>query len=108
MIQHNTNLPSPPTTHSFTEAHHRPQGAAEGAAAAYTATEQPLDVDGEGFTQHAIDSGDGGLELFRCYLNTGGERGRDRRKESQKRGERMELIMIFLHVLHGTICNISK
>lgn len=52
----------------FAETDDRPQRTAERAAATQAATEQPLHVHGQSFTQHAVYAQYGGLELLGCHL----------------------------------------
>lgn len=60
---------------SFTKTDDWPQRAAEGAAAADTATEQPLHVDRQSLLEHAVDAVHRGLVLLRGHagLQAGGE-----------------------------------
>ena len=55
-------------TYSFTETDDWPERTSQGAAAADTATEQPLDVDRQRLAQNTVDSRQRFLELFRSNL----------------------------------------
>lgn len=46
------------------QTYHRPQGTAEGAAAANAPAKQPLDVDGQRLLEDGVDALDGGLKLL--------------------------------------------
>ena len=49
-------------SHPLTETDHRPHGAAQGAAAAETAEQQPAHIDWQSFPQGHVDPRYGGLE----------------------------------------------
>lgn len=51
-------------TYAFAEAYDRPEGAAQGAATADTTAKEPLDIQGQGLLQYAIDATDGRFEFL--------------------------------------------
>lgn len=53
---------------SFVKTDHGPEAAAQGAAAAQAATEQPLHIDWEVLPQAGIHSADAGLEFLGGHL----------------------------------------
>lgn len=52
-------------TYAFAQAYDGPERAAQGAATADTTTEEPLDIQGQGLLQYAIDATDGRFEFLR-------------------------------------------
>lgn len=51
-------------TYAFAQANDGPQRAAQGAATADAAAKEPLDIQGQGLLQYAIDAADGRFEFL--------------------------------------------
>lgn len=52
-------------SYAFAQTYDRPEGTAQSAAATNAATKEPLDIQGQGLLQYAIDATDGRFEFLR-------------------------------------------